>query len=212
MNTFVPITPYTGYAPRPVRTEKRPLGRLRSTPKSVRVKRQQARERSPSADRTSEAEAGQPQRVDITDVFDLVVVGAGLGGLSFLWHLLESDAAPQRVLLIDKDFEERDDRTWCFWGPEDAPFADIATARWSEAEVRTRDGVHHSDLGDLYYHCVPSRAFRKRVLERIQRTPWITCLSADVADLGEDDWGAYVETSLGRFVGTWMVQSIHRRA
>jgi lycopene cyclase-like protein len=141
-------------------------------------------------------------------VFDLIVVGAGLGGLSFLWHLLESGTPPQRVLVIDKDFEARDDRTWCFWGPKDAPFADIATARWSEAEVRTRSGQHHTDLGELFYHCVPSGAFRKRVLERIERTPWITCLSADVADLGEDDWGAYVETSLGRFVGTWMVQSI----
>jgi len=208
MNTYWPIVPTSDLRQPSTVADGHPwVGKL-LTKQRRRIEPRTLRGRTHAKRDTAEGHRDAPKQVDITDVFDLIIVGAGLGGLSFLWHLLESGAPSQRILVIDKDFAARDDRTWCFWGPADAPFADIATARWSQAEVLTRNGGHQTDMGELFYHCVPSRVFRKRVLDRIEATPWITCLSADVSDLGEDDWGAYAETSVGRFMGTWMVQSI----
>ena len=107
-----------------------------------------------------------PRRDSQSDVYDLIVAGAGLGGLSFLWHLLESSPEPRRVLVVDRSFEAAADRTWCFWGPEDAPFADLAQARWSQAEVRVGERRHEASLGELFYHCVPSEVFRQKFERR----------------------------------------------
>ena len=140
--------------------------------------------------------------------YDLIVAGAGLGGLSFLWHLIAAGGPPRRVLVIDRSFEPTNDRTWCFWGPRDAPFAELAVARWSEAEVCFGGERHTDSLGDLRYHCIPSHDFRQHVLDRIDATPWITRVEANIFDLGEDASGAFVDTSAGRFTGEWMLQSL----
>ena len=34
--------------------------------------------------------------------YDLIVAGAGLSGLSFLWHLLEAGIGARRVLVLDR--------------------------------------------------------------------------------------------------------------
>ena len=38
------------------------------------------------------------KRESQSDVYDLIVAGAGLGGLSFLWHLLESSPEHPKAL------------------------------------------------------------------------------------------------------------------
>ena len=57
---------------------------------------------------------------------DLIIAGAGCAGLSALSQVLRSSARDRRILVVDRDFEPVDDRTWSFWGPPDAPFAHLA--------------------------------------------------------------------------------------
>ena len=67
---------------------------------------------------------------------DLIIAGAGCAGLSALWHVLHGPGEHRNVIVVDRDFEVGDDRTWAFWGTRDAPFAHLADGVWDRLHVR----------------------------------------------------------------------------
>ncbi|WP_146069326.1 lycopene cyclase family protein, partial [Cryobacterium sp. Y11] len=48
---------------------------------------------------------------------DLVILGAGLAGLTLAARLARERSGP-RVVLLEPRTAYRDDRSWCFWRPE----------------------------------------------------------------------------------------------
>lgn len=139
---------------------------------------------------------------------DLIVAGAGLGGLSFLWHWLESSNQQQRIVVIDRSFTPRSDRTWCFWGPPDATFSVTASHTWDQAVVHFNDSPVHQSLGDLRYHCIHSEDFQRLVLARLRAHPNVNFIEASILEIGEDDDGPFVVSSTGRHTASWVVQSV----
>jgi lycopene beta-cyclase len=67
---------------------------------------------------------------------DLIIAGAGCAGLSALWQVMQRPADHRNVIVIDRDFEVGDDRTWAFWGTRDAPFGHLADRTWDQLGVR----------------------------------------------------------------------------
>src|SRR5690606_29518390 len=57
----------------------------------------------------------------VTDA-DIVIVGAGLAGLSTAVHLLERGPADRHLTLVDPRTDFGRDRTWCSWALEPHPF------------------------------------------------------------------------------------------
>src|SRR6476660_3206872 len=65
--------------------------------------------------------------------YDYIVTGAGLAGLSLLMHMIDSGRfADKKILLIDKDAKNKNDRTWCFWEQEAGLFEPIVKKQWRE--------------------------------------------------------------------------------
>ena len=139
--------------------------------------------------------------------YDVIVAGAGLAGLSFVWHLLETDTA-HRVLVIDRSLTPSNDKTWCFWGEADAPFASLAAHSWRAAEVRFNATIVHDNLEAMHYHCIHSETFQQHVLARLHASPQVTLLEADIVEIGEFSAGAFVQTNRGRHTADWVVQSV----
>ena len=139
--------------------------------------------------------------------YDAIVAGAGLGGLSFVWHLLEANA-DRRVLVIDRSLTPSNDKTWCFWGAPDAPFAFLAAHSWRNAEVRFEAATVSDDLRTMHYHCIHSEAFQQCVLARLRESPQVTLLEADIEEIGETPMAAFVQTNRGRHTADWVVQSV----
>jgi lycopene beta-cyclase len=67
---------------------------------------------------------------------DLIIAGAGCAGLSALWHVMQRPNEHRKVIVIDRDFEVGDRRTWGFWGARDAPFSHLADRTWDQLRVR----------------------------------------------------------------------------
>ncbi|MEC9389220.1 MAG: lycopene cyclase family protein [Myxococcota bacterium] len=139
--------------------------------------------------------------------YDAIVAGAGLGGLSFAWHLLETGST-HRILVIDRSLTPSNDKTWCFWGPADAPFAFLAAHSWRNAAVQFEAASVCDTLEDLHYHCIHSEAFQQHVLDRLRKSPQVTLLEADIVEIGESPSGAFVQTNRGRHAAPWVIQSV----
>lgn len=140
--------------------------------------------------------------------YDLIVAGAGLGGLSFLWHLMEAGLGDRRILVLDRSFAVRGDRTWCFWGSADAPFADMASTSWRDATLDFENETLSREMREHRYYCISSDTFRAEVMARIEACEGITLVEADILDIAEDSDGPFVITQHGRHDARWVLQSV----
>ena len=68
--------------------------------------------------------------------YDYIIAGAGCAGLSLAMHIIHSGKLQdKKVLLIDKDPKNSNDRTWCFWQSEEGLFEPIVYKEWQKALV-----------------------------------------------------------------------------
>jgi lycopene beta-cyclase len=69
--------------------------------------------------------------VNCQSKYDYVITGAGCGGLSLAMHMIASGKfSDKKILLIDKDPKQTNDRTWCFWQKEEGLFEDVIAKQW----------------------------------------------------------------------------------
>ena len=64
--------------------------------------------------------------------YDFIVAGAGAAGRSFVYQLLNTGLKDSRVLVIDRQIDKDEDRTWCFWESDQGPFEEIVHHRWNK--------------------------------------------------------------------------------
>jgi lycopene beta-cyclase len=104
---------------------------------------------------------------------DILVLGAGVSGLSLAYHLVDRGLGGRRLLLVDPRRSYDNDRTFCFWNVAEHPFETLASHRWPLWRVRgTGSWVVRSAPGLSYQH-LPADAFYRRVLERLRATPGV---------------------------------------
>jgi lycopene beta-cyclase len=74
--------------------------------------------------------------------YDLIIAGGGAAGLSLVYHLVQSPLRDRRVLIVEQNAKEQNDRTWCFWANRPTLFDDIVSCSWNQLQVRSlRDTV-----------------------------------------------------------------------
>ncbi|WP_158860541.1 lycopene cyclase family protein [Lunatibacter salilacus] len=117
--------------------------------------------------------------------YDIVVTGLGCAGLSFVYHLLNSPLKNQKILLIDNDPKQQNDRTWCYWSedpleihPRTGP-----VIYWDKMSIT--NGLHSVDksLGNLKYYQIKSSDFYNHVLAKIRVQKNITWILDAVIDI-----------------------------
>jgi lycopene beta-cyclase len=144
-------------------------------------------------------------------MYDYIVTGAGCAGLSFLMHLVESGGfTDKKILVIDKDAKNKNDRTWCFWEQEDGLFQPVVKKQWQQLWFQA-DGVSKKlDLQPYQYKLIRGIDFYNYCLERLSKEPNITFLNASVANIFYDaSKGTGVVLQDGRtFQATYIFNSI----
>jgi lycopene beta-cyclase len=148
---------------------------------------------------------------------DLIIAGAGCAGLSALWHVLRSPARDRRIIVVDRDFEPGDDRTWAFWGTSDAPFAHLADRRWDRVRVafpdwETTGRLHRTDersrAGRRTYMRVRRRDYDRYVLDDASTRPNVRFVAQDLIDIRDDHDGGVVVLPEGELRAPLVLQSV----
>ena len=113
---------------------------------------------------------------DEQKTYSYILAGGGLSGQMMALELREILGDKDRVLIIDKDAKDQNDRTWSYWST-DRKFTDVLARKvWENIEVRGVD--YHEKLSIEPYHYATIRGidfynFTKKELEKDTRFEWI---------------------------------------
>ena len=87
--------------------------------------------------------------------YDYIITGAGCAGLSILRRMMQhSFFSNKKILLIDKEQKNTNDRTWCFWEKQQGLFEDIVCHCWQQIDFYSNDFSARFDLAPYQYKMI----------------------------------------------------------
>ncbi|WP_276389214.1 lycopene cyclase family protein [Eudoraea chungangensis] len=118
--------------------------------------------------------------------FDYIIVGAGAAGL-MLANSLGKDSffKTKKILLIDKDKKEENDRTWCFWEKGEGEFDSILFKNWKRIQFLAKDFSLDKEITPYAYKMLKGSDFYTFMLEKIQAYPNISFQLGTVLNITE---------------------------
>lgn len=132
--------------------------------------------------------------------YDYVLVGGGAAGLSLAYHLAqEPRLTARRVLLIEPEAKDQNDRTWSFWTDEPTLFDELAVGEWTKIAFRSPAFERIFDLGDYRYRTIRGLDFYQFVHRALAARPaQFTVVRGRVAALENTSAGVRVRTEAGQ--------------
>jgi lycopene beta-cyclase len=145
--------------------------------------------------------------------YDLIIIGAGLTGLSLVCWLLQLAESEQktlpRVCLLEPRTHYSNDRTWCFWDLEAHPFRQLISHRWFCWQVSQQNQIARQTDNSAAYAMLPAEALYKHALAKIANTPAFTLqLGVMVDTVQQDDDGVLVAGSVCGSTKHWQAKAV----
>jgi lycopene beta-cyclase len=139
-----------------------------------------------------------PAELPVSD-YDYVLVGGGAAGLSLAYHIAqETRLAGQRVLLIEPEPKDQNDRTWSYWSAAPGPFDHLAVGEWNKIAFRSPGFEQVLQLQEYRYHTIRGLDFYQFVQQALAARPaQFTVVRGTVAALTETTTGVVVRTEAG---------------
>jgi len=140
------------------------------------------------------------EALDLAPAYDYLLVGGGAAGLSLAYYLAqEPRLAAKRVLLIEPEAKDQNDRTWSFWADTPTPFDGLAVGEWDKFAFRSPDFERVFDLGSYRYRTIRGLDFYQFVHQALAARPaQFTVLRGRVAALENTPTGVRARTEAGQ--------------
>lgn len=117
--------------------------------------------------------------------YDYIICGFGCAGISLVQHLINSPLRDKKILVIDADSKTKNDRTWCYWANEPAPFhpKSAPLQYWDTLQITKDNNTTYQSLESLKYYHIRSSDFYKEAFEAIQNFDNVTFLQDHVENI-----------------------------
>jgi len=141
--------------------------------------------------------------------FDYIIVGAGASGL-MLANGLGSDPHFQdkRILLLDKDQKQTNDRTWCFWEQGEGEFDSIVHRTWSAIYFAGEEYRAQIPIKPYRYKMIRGIDFYEHYLGKIKTFPKLTFLTTEVNSIEDQGNEVRVITKDGPYTANKVFSSV----
>ena len=144
--------------------------------------------------------------------YDYIIAGAGCAGMSLLMRMVvDPFFASKKILVVDADAKQQNDRTWCFWETKPDLFEPIVHHQWTKLDFYSN---HYSTelaiepygykmiKGIDFYNYVrtsvaaaPNIEWRKATIHQLIETNHETIAGIELTD-GECIYAEYVFSSI----------------
>lgn len=145
--------------------------------------------------------------------FDHVIAGMGCAGLSLAVRMSASGLTKgKRILLIDREKKEVNNRTWCFWETRPGPFESLVHRSWQKAWFHGHDSVkefsRRLELPPYTYKMIRGIDFFRYCMDQIRKDPAFTVVQDEVKELGNEGGKAFCRTGAATFSADFVFNSI----
>lgn len=139
--------------------------------------------------------------------YDYIIAGGGASGLSLAYYLTQSSLQNQRILVIDRDAKNANDRTWCFWTAETTALDSIVTCDWQNLHFFDDIGTVPLDLKSFHYKLIRGIDFYNFTKTAIAKFPNVEWLQAEIQTIQEDAESPYVLANGQQYRAEWIFNS-----
>ncbi|TAH18406.1 MAG: Lycopene cyclase [Cytophagales bacterium] len=139
--------------------------------------------------------------------YDYIIIGGGCAGLSLAYHLNSSTLSNKKVLIIDKEQKNKNDRTWCFWTDQSTKFDHIVYKSWKNIEFLSENFVLNAPLHNFTYKMIRGADFYKETLQTIGQNPNFHITHEAVISTEEVDNKVLIKTSSQEYLAHWVFDS-----
>jgi lycopene beta-cyclase len=141
--------------------------------------------------------------------YDYIIAGAGCAGLSLAVHMIHSGKfSDKKILIIDKEGKQKNDRTWCFWETGAGLFDSIVYKKWNTAWFFGKDFSRLLELAPYQYKLVRGIDFYEYSFALVRQNPNFEITTGDVQEIKTEDGQAWIQTGAGRIFATYIFNSI----
>ena len=141
--------------------------------------------------------------------YDYIIIGAGASGI-LLADAMGNDTYfnQKKILLLDKNPKNINDRTWCFWEKGEGVFDPIVYRKWDNIHFAGRDISKRTDITPYSYKMIRGIDFYNHYLGRIKKYSNITFLQGEVVQLKETNSEVHIHTEGDQYTGKYIFNSI----
>jgi lycopene beta-cyclase len=144
-----------------------------------------------------------------TQAYNYIITGLGCAGLSLAVQLDRAGLLKDRkLLLLDKDQKNLNDRTWCFWETAPGPFEEIVYRHWNQAWFHAEGFSSLLNLAPYQYKMIRGIDYYNYCLDILQRSKSVDIIYASVDGLSQQDGIATVSAGGINYTANWVFNSI----
>jgi lycopene beta-cyclase len=141
--------------------------------------------------------------------YDYIILGGGCAGLSLIMHILSSSQlSAKRILLIEKEVKNKNDRTWCFWEKGAGFFEDVVHRKWNHAWFHGEGYSSLKSLGPYAYKMIRGLDFYQYCYAAIEKSGRVDVLHEPVQKVKNENGLVCVTTTHQVVTGTYAFNSI----
>ena len=141
--------------------------------------------------------------------YDYIVTGGGCAGLSFIMQVLQTTALQnKRILLIEKEAKNTNDRTWCFWEKGEGFFDKIVYRNWERAWFHDNNYSSLKSLSPYKYKMIRGIDFYSHCHDIIKNAAQVDHIIEEVKSLENIVDGVIVKTKIAEYQCQYVFNSI----
>lgn len=145
----------------------------------------------------------------LSSSYDYIIAGAGCAGLSLAVHgALSGCFKDKKVLLIDKEAKNTNDRTWCFWEKEEGLFQPIVKKTWSQLQFHSSSFSTSLHIAPYQYKLIRGIDFYTYCRQLLQPYSNITFHTAGVDRIFSQKGETGIEAEGKRISAQYLFNSI----
>jgi len=136
--------------------------------------------------------------------YDYLIVGGGAAGLSLAYHIAqEPRLAAKKVLLIEPEAKDQNDRTWSYWADKPMVFDVIAAHEWRQIAFRSPGFEKIIDLESHTYRMIRGLDYYQFVRAALAANPQFTVVRGTVEHLDSTAGGVQARGGAGAFTARY---------
>ena len=142
--------------------------------------------------------------------YDYIFTGTGLSALMTVYKMVLSNTfQTKRILLLDENAKQTNDRTWCFWDQKETLWENSISKKWNSVLFANADFKRNLELHPYQYNKIQGLDFYNQVLELIANQKNIDFAQEKVLAIEESENIVLVKTENQSYSCSQLFNSIY---